>query len=58
MPSTPSRFEHPRCFRPSWGGISIAARETQGVDRLEEIERGVLERNGGISIVPRCGPES
>ena len=38
--------------------ILSAAREAQGIDRLEDIERAVLERNGGISIVPRCGPES
>lgn len=33
--------------------ILTAARELQGIDRLEDIERAVLERNGGISIVPR-----
>src|SRR6185503_14303609 len=38
--------------------ILSAARETQGIDRLEDIERAVLERSGGISIVPRRGPES
>ena len=38
--------------------ILTAARESQGIDRLEDIERAVLERNGGISIVPRRGVES
>jgi uncharacterized membrane protein YcaP (DUF421 family) len=33
--------------------ILSAARETRGIDRLEDIERAVLERNGGISIMPR-----
>jgi uncharacterized membrane protein YcaP (DUF421 family) len=34
--------------------ILIAARES-GLERLEQIKRAVLERNGGISIVPREG---
>ena len=38
--------------------ILTAARESQGIDRLEDIERAVLERNGGISIVPRRGVDS
>jgi uncharacterized membrane protein YcaP (DUF421 family) len=38
--------------------ILSAARETRGIDRLEDIERAILERSGGISIVPRRGPES
>jgi uncharacterized membrane protein YcaP (DUF421 family) len=33
--------------------ILSAARETRGVERLEDIERAVLEKNGAISIVPR-----
>jgi uncharacterized membrane protein YcaP (DUF421 family) len=33
--------------------ILSAARETRGIDRLEDIERAVLERNGAISIMPR-----
>ncbi len=33
--------------------ILSAARETRGIDRLDDIERAVLERNGGISIMPR-----
>jgi uncharacterized membrane protein YcaP (DUF421 family) len=38
--------------------ILSAARETRGIDRLEDIERAVLERNGGISIMPRGGAKS
>ena len=30
-----------------------AARETQGLERMDQIKLAVLERNGGISIVPR-----
>ena len=37
--------------------ILSAAREMRGIDRLEDIKRAVLERNGGISIVPRRGAE-
>jgi uncharacterized membrane protein YcaP (DUF421 family) len=33
--------------------ILSAAREARGIDRLEDIERAVLERNGAISIMPR-----
>jgi uncharacterized membrane protein YcaP (DUF421 family) len=35
--------------------ILSAAREQQGIDRLEDIKRAVLERSGAISIVPRRG---
>jgi uncharacterized membrane protein YcaP (DUF421 family) len=38
--------------------ILSAARETRGLDRLDQIKRAVLERNGAISIVPRRGAES
>jgi uncharacterized membrane protein YcaP (DUF421 family) len=38
--------------------ILSAARVTQGLERLEQIKRAVLERNGAISIVPRRSPES
>lgn len=37
--------------------ILSAARETRGLDSLEQIKRAVLERNGAISIVPRTGGE-
>lgn len=33
--------------------ILSAARESQGIDRLDAIKRAVLEKNGAISIVPR-----
>jgi uncharacterized membrane protein YcaP (DUF421 family) len=32
--------------------ILTAARELQGLERLEQIKYAVLERSGGISIVP------
>lgn len=35
--------------------ILSAAREGQGIDRLDDIKRAVLEKNGAISIVPRRG---
>lgn len=37
--------------------ILSAARETRGIERLKEIKRAVLERNGAISIVPRSGAD-
>jgi len=33
--------------------ILAAARMTQGLERLDQIKYAVLERNGGISIIPR-----
>jgi uncharacterized membrane protein YcaP (DUF421 family) len=33
--------------------ILAAARERQGVSRLEDIEEAVLERSGEISVIPR-----
>jgi uncharacterized membrane protein YcaP (DUF421 family) len=33
--------------------ILSAAREMRGIDRLDDIESAVLEKNGAISIVPR-----
>ena len=33
--------------------VLTAARESHGIDRLEDIKRAVLEKSGGISIVPR-----
>jgi uncharacterized membrane protein YcaP (DUF421 family) len=38
--------------------ILSAAREAHGIDRLDRIKRAVLEKSGGISIVPRRGVES
>jgi uncharacterized membrane protein YcaP (DUF421 family) len=34
--------------------ILAAARERQGISRLEDIDRAVLERSGEISVVPRA----
>jgi len=33
--------------------ILAAGRELQGLERLDQIKYAVLERNGGISIIPR-----
>jgi uncharacterized membrane protein YcaP (DUF421 family) len=33
--------------------VLAAARELQGLERLEQIKYAVLERNGGISIIPQ-----
>ncbi len=35
------------------GDILTAARELHGLERLDQIKHAVLERSGGISIVPR-----
>ncbi|MGH7946138.1 MAG: DUF421 domain-containing protein [Opitutaceae bacterium] len=35
------------------GDVLAAARENQGLDRLDQIKYAVLEKNGGITIVPR-----
>ena len=32
------------------------ARQSQGIERLEQIKYAILERNGGISIVPASRP--
>lgn len=34
--------------------ILSAARETHGLERLEQIKYAVLERSGGISIIPKA----
>jgi uncharacterized membrane protein YcaP (DUF421 family) len=33
--------------------ILTAARESQGIERMEQIKYAVLERNGKISIIPK-----
>ncbi|MDP9369935.1 MAG: DUF421 domain-containing protein [Chloroflexota bacterium] len=35
------------------GDILAAARQTQGIDRMDQIRSAVLERSGGISIMPK-----
>lgn len=35
--------------------ILAAARESQGLERLEQIKYAVLEKNGAISIIPKDG---
>lgn len=35
--------------------ILVAARELQGLERLDQIKYAILERSGGISIVPKSG---
>lgn len=35
--------------------VLAAARETQGLERMEQIKYAVLERSGGISIIPMAG---
>ncbi len=33
--------------------ILNAARQSHGIGRLEQIESAILEKSGGISIIPR-----
>jgi uncharacterized membrane protein YcaP (DUF421 family) len=33
--------------------VLAAARQTQGLDRLDQIAAAVLERGGQISVIPR-----
>ena len=33
--------------------ILSAARQSQGIETIDEIKRAVLERSGGISVIPR-----
>ena len=49
------RLLHDRMHRERIGEDDIlhAAREAHGIERLDEIKYAVLERSGGISIVPR-----
>jgi uncharacterized membrane protein YcaP (DUF421 family) len=35
------------------GDVLAAARERQGLERMEQIKYAVLERSGGISIIPK-----
>jgi uncharacterized membrane protein YcaP (DUF421 family) len=38
------------------GDILAAARELRGLERMDQIKFAVLERSGGISIVPKSPP--
>ncbi len=38
--------------------VLAAARESQGLERMEQIKYAVLERNGGISIIPKADSQS
>ena len=38
--------------------ILMAARERHGLQRLDEIKHAVLERSGGISIIPKSGRDA
>jgi len=44
--------ERMRRARVDEGDILAAARQTQGIEDLGQIKRAVLERSGGISIIP------
>jgi len=37
------------------GDVLAAARELQGLERMDQIKYAVLERSGGISIIPKTG---
>ncbi len=39
--------------RVSEDDILEQARQTQGIERIEQIKYAVLERSGGISVIPR-----
>ena len=45
--------ERSRKCRVDLGDVLHAARESQGLERLDQIKYAVLERSGGISIVPK-----
>lgn len=47
--------ERMRKARVGESDIMAAARETQGLERLDQIKYAVLERSGGISIIPKPG---
>lgn len=45
--------EHVDKARVDEGDILAAARELQGLERMDQIKYAVLERSGGISIIPK-----
>jgi uncharacterized membrane protein YcaP (DUF421 family) len=42
-----------RRARVSLDDVMMSARESQGIERLDQIKFAVLEVSGGISIIPR-----
>jgi uncharacterized membrane protein YcaP (DUF421 family) len=44
-----------RMARVDEGDILAAARELQGLERMDQVKYAVLERSGGITIVPKVG---
>ncbi|WP_303707987.1 DUF421 domain-containing protein [Pseudomonas aeruginosa] len=46
---------HARLARLREEDILLAARETQGLERMEQIRFAILEKNGKISIIPDRG---
>src|SRR5688500_13253710 len=42
-----------RKSRISEGDVLHAARQTQGLERMEQIKFAVLERSGGITVIPK-----
>ena len=47
--------EAPSRYEISEGEVLQQARLNQGIERLEQIKYAVLERNGGISVIPESG---
>lgn len=50
-------YDRMRKSRVDESEILMAARERHGLQRLDEIQYAVLERSGGISIIPKPGRE-
>ncbi|HYH12476.1 MAG TPA: YetF domain-containing protein [Thermomicrobiales bacterium] len=46
-------YDRMRRARIDEGDILAAARQTQGIEQMDQIESAVLERSGGISIIPK-----
>jgi uncharacterized membrane protein YcaP (DUF421 family) len=48
-------YERLRNVRVDESDILASARMTQGLERMEQIKYAVLERSGGISVIPKIG---
>jgi uncharacterized membrane protein YcaP (DUF421 family) len=35
--------------------VLAAARELQGLERMDQVKYAVLERSGGITVIPKAG---